>query len=557
MKKFITRSLAALLTISMLAACADTGGGTDSGTTTTPPPGETGGDTDTGSSAYVPLASDAAGEITIMMWSGDGSFLKDIGHQNYAPEDLLGQNNAAAYATAKAFNEIYPNIKINIYAVQDGPDDNGSSWAQKREDFRNEYGVYPDMYAATDVPGDIEKGLIADLSVFANDPVYQTFNPAVMEMMNYNGAQFALPQYLLPWGVFVNKSLANAKNIDIPDPDWTIDEYTEFTSHSSPDEYYGAYDVALDIIRTGSKDFAYNLVYRGENDPYVNLNSDYIKKLLSYVPEWSKHAVNPQFDIGNISQEFIDANWSWGFAFFMFGNVLTLANDPWMMGDLAHPNPEHWGAAQMDDWDYYPRPATDEIGPTVGVVLDPWAFHNYAMDDGNPELSDDEYAKMQIMWEFAKFWVGDTRAWKARAEQMFLDDGTLKTSMNDSFPLVVGDAFDEQMDIWFSTETHQRFGDKEKMPGFQAIIELWQAGEFADVSDKAYPWYYEVEGASQTILYEWLNSWDANVSGAMRTDANWLDQVYARLPDWNTAINTRFADKFESVSNALKTYYGK
>ena len=127
--------------------------------------------------------------------------------------------------------------------------------------------------------------------------------------------------------------------------------------------------------------------------------------------------------------------------------TLTLDGDPWMMGDLAHPDPTHWGVATFDDWDIYPRPSTDFVGNTVGVVLDPMAVHNYCIDDGNPECTQEELNKIEVAYKFVSFWAGDTRAWKARAEQMFQDGLLLKTALNDSLPLVTGDDFDAQMEI--------------------------------------------------------------------------------------------------------------
>jgi hypothetical protein len=508
-------------------------------------------------SAYVPPAADVEGELTIMMWSGDGSFMQDIGHKDYAPEDILGQNQAAAYATAKEFNKLYPNVKINIYAKTGDPNQDGVSWAQYRENFRLEYGIYPDLFAATDLPGDVEKGMIADISVFADDPVYQNFNPAVMAMMNYDGRQFGLPQYLLPWGVFVNYTLAEANNIDIPPTDWNIDEYTSFTANSSPNEYYGAMDAELDILRTATQDFVYSLVYREPDEPYVNFNSDAMRDVLTYIPVWSNNAVYPQNDLGLVSEEFMLSGDNWSFNFFKNGDLLTLSRDPWMMGDLANPTEGHWGAAQFAGWDIYPRPSNDYVGNHIGVVLDPFAIHNYAMDDGDPALSDEEYAKLQIAYEFAKFWCGDTAAWQARAEQQFSDQGTLRTALNDSLPLVTGPEFDNQMEIWYTLPTHQRFGDADKMPGFQKVLELWEAGQFWDVSDKSYPWTYDFEGAARNITYEWDNSWNIDVTGAVRTDANWLDQVYSKLPDWNEQFNLRWAEKFVLVEEALEKYYAR
>jgi hypothetical protein len=501
------------------------------------------------------LPADTAAELTIMMWSGDGSFMQDIGHKNYSPEELLGQNQAAAYATAKEFNKLYPNVKINIYAKSGDPNADGLSWAQHRENFAVEYGTYPDLYAATDLIGDAQKGMVADISIFADDPVYQSFNTSIMEMMNFEGRQFGLPQYMVPQGIFVNRSLADANNIDIPDPNWNIDEYTAFTAHSHPDVYYGAMDAPMELLRTGTQDFVYNLLHRQPDDPYVNLNSAASRKLLEYIPIWSRNAVWPQNDLGNVSAEFMSANDWWSFNFFKNGKILTLAGDPWMMGDAANPTPGHWGAVQFDDWDIYPRPSTDYVENHVGVVLDPFAIRNYAMDDGNPELSAIEYAKLRITYEFAQFWCGDTRSWQARADQMFNDQGILKTAMNDSFPLVTGSAFDEQMEIWYSAPIHRRFADKNKMPGFRYVLELWEKGQFWDIADKAYPWQYEFEGSVRPIVYEWENMWDAAVSGAARTDANWLDQVYAKLPGWNGQFNRRWAETFKAVEDGLAVYY--
>jgi ABC-type glycerol-3-phosphate transport system substrate-binding protein len=503
------------------------------------------------------LDRNVAGEVTVMLWSGDGSFLRDVGHTEIPAEELLGQNNAAAYAVAHAFNEIYPNVKINVYAKTGDPNSDGMSWAQHRENFANDYGVYPDLYAATDVPGDIKAGMIADLSIYKDDPMYQSFNPSVMKMMEYNGHQFALPQYMIPWGIFVNKSLAEANNIDVPSPNWTIEEYTAFTANSVVNDWYGAMDPSMEILRTGTKDFVYQLLYRGNNDYYVNFNSDTFKEILEFVPTWANNAVYPQSDLQLVSEEFMAANEWWSFNFFKNGNLLTLSTDPWMMGDLAHTDPNHWGRAQFESWDIYPRPSTDNVGNHIGVVLDPFVIRNYAMDDGNPALSDAEKAKLDVAWEFAKFWCGDTRSMQARADQQFSDTGVLKTALNDSLPLVTGAEFDAQMEIWYSTPTHSRFGDANLMPGFQRMMELWEDGQFWDVSDKAYPWTYEFEGSMRNITYEWDNYWNAEITGAARTDPNWLDQIYARLPEWNEQFNSRWAEKFVSVNNGLAEYYGE
>jgi ABC-type glycerol-3-phosphate transport system substrate-binding protein len=530
MKKWVGLILAVLVLAAMLSAC--------------------------GKAKYTALDTDISGELSVMLWSGDNSYIEDIGHKDLAPEDLLSQNIAATYATAKAFNAIYPNVKISVYAKSGGPDDNDTPWAQELENFKAEHGAYPSLYASTDLVGDISKGLVADLSVFKDDPMYQSFNKSVMDMMNFDGFQGGLPQYLIPWGVYVNKSLAENNNLDVPDPDWTIDEYVDFVSQANNKDFWGAMDVPLSFIESGSKSIIYQMAkYDGKGD-YVNLNGDDVKDLINYIPKMAKTAIWPQNDLGNIPAEVMEQNGWWSYNFFINNKILTLDGDPWMMGDAAHPNPDHWGRVKADDWDIYPRPATKHQPITVGVVLDPFAVHNYALDDGNPELSETEEAQLKLAYTFATFWVGDTRAIRARADQKFNDNGTLKTCLNDSFPLVTGDAFKEQMDIWYEVETHQRFADKNKMPGFHKVLEIWEKGQFWDISDKSYPYYFYEEGTRKENLYEWKNYWNKDITGALRTDANFVDVLKSKLNDWNIVSNERFRQSAAELKEALKRYYG-
>ena len=119
------------------------------------------------------------GEITIMMWSGDGSYLEDIGHKVFTAEELFGQNQAAAYATARAFNQIYPNVKINIFAKRNDPNKMmlvtiilGTTYGR----FQNESMENIQMLCCKDLPGDIKR-YSCDLSRFKDDPMYKNSNP--------------------------------------------------------------------------------------------------------------------------------------------------------------------------------------------------------------------------------------------------------------------------------------------------------------------------------------------------------------------------------------------
>lgn len=510
---------------------------------------------------YKSLDPNTSGSIDIMVWSGDSIYYEDLGKQDWAASDITSQNVAAIYAMAKEFNKLYPNVKINLWAKADDPNGNDTTWAQEMENFKAEHGKYPDIYASNDLPGDVSKGLVADLSVFEDDVLYQSFNKSVMNTMAYYGFQAALPQFIQPWGVFVNKALAETNNIEVPDPDWTIDEYTEFvTSADGSDGFWGSMDTPLSFIATGTTTINAQMAnYSGTGDR-VNLTSDEVSTLLAYIPKWAKSAIWVQNGLGNVPSEIMDDGWWWSYRFFCRNYCLTNDNDPWMLGAAAVAKNEDGtypvNAVESSDWDIYPRPSTPYQGNTVGICVDPMSIHNYAMDDGNPEWSDEEKAKLELAYAFGSFWCGSTESMQARADQQYSDNGTLRTSLNDSFPLVTGAAFDEQMKIWYSTDTHARYADADLMPGFQYILQLWEEGKFWDISDKCYPYYIMEDGTQKTCLYEWLNATQVEVAGAGSADANWLDNVKARLADWNTAINARFVIAETSLKEGLTKYYG-
>ena len=506
---------------------------------------------------YLTLDPEVSGSIDVMCWSGDSVYHEDLGHQDIAPEDLTTQNYAMIYAMAKKFNEIYPNIKINLYAKADDPNGNDTTWDQELENFEAEHGKYPDIYASTILSDDTAKGMVADLSVYSDDPLYQSFNTSLMEKMNYYGFQAGLPQFMQPWGVYVNKELAEDNNIDVPGFDWDIDEYTDFVTSADNTNFWGLiYGSATQFIQTGT-----DTVVKAMNDgTEVNMASDQVMSLLEYIPKWSEYEIWTKNGEGAVDQAIMDDGWWWGYRFFCRNYCLAYDGDPWMMNTAAMPQNADgtWptNAIESGDWDIYPRPSTDYRGNTVGICIDPMAIHNYAMDDGDPAWSDGEKAQMDLAYAFGSYWCGATEAMQARADQQWNNAGVMQSCLNDSFPLVTGDAFDEQMKIWYSVETHTRYGDAEKMPGFQYVVQLWEDGQIWDVSDKCYPWYVYEDGTRKECVYEWLNLTNADVVGVPVTDASWLDTVKANLPEWNKKMNERLAEAQNSLKEGLKTYYG-
>ena len=499
------------------------------------------------------IPRDTEGELTLFIWGGSSQLLRDVGRVYIAAEDLTGQYDAFIAATARAFNQIFPNIIINVYGRADGPYSHGIGWLQYRENFTLEHGA-PDIFAITNLTDDIRRGMVADLTVFEDDPRFQVFNPGIMDMLNIGGRQFGIPLGAIPHGVFINRTLAEANNIDIPSPQWTIDEYIRFISHSSPNEFYGAMGIPYTLINSGTRDFYYQLANRGPNDPFVTINSQASRNLIARMPALIDHTLWPQNALGNVSAEFLNEHWWWGYRFFQMGRLLTHELEPWHLNDLGHEDPDWWGRAIMDDWDVFPRPSTPYMGNHLHMMLDFWGIRNIAMDDGNPILNEEEYNQLAIAWEFLVFMTGDTRAWEARAHQLFNSGGVMSHVVDNSLPMVLGGAFEEQMDLWFQSG-RERFRDPNAMPGFHYVLELWQQGAFSSIQTRTIPWNHEFEGTVRNIAHEWTNMGSYAVTGASDLDHNWIDMLFARLPDWERSINERWAEEWARVYEAIERFY--
>lgn len=501
---------------------------------------------------YTELDTDVTGRVDLMLWSGSGEYWADLGHQDLTVEELTAQNDAASYYVAKAFNELYPNVVINVRAHAGGTE----NWQQKLIDYKNDHGVHPSVWASTDLAGDVSKGIVADLSQFDNDPVYRSMNPSILNMMNYQGFQAGLPQYILPWGIYVNKELAYYKNLDVPAPDWTIDEYTDFIGNHEEDVYYGSMDTPIRLLETGSNYIAKGLFeYSGSGD-FVDLNNDEVRSLIPYLVEWNEHAM-----WGNTpSQEFFDANsGGWGYGWFKNGALLTLEGDPWMMGDCATTDPEWWGHCTSTDWDIYPRPSTDFVDNTVGIVLDPMAVYNFCLNDDNLGCTEQELLDIKISYTFASFWIASNESWTARAQGEFYDVGSAGNSsaLNDSFPVTKGDLFTQQMQLWYTPAKHQRFSNPEDMPGFHEVIRIYEEGQFWDISDKSFPYFHDSDGTRRENLYEWKNYYNPDINGGVeKTDPAFVDTILNNLFQWNVDSNLRFAQSYADLKNGLITYYG-
>ena len=493
--------------------------------------------------------------LDVMVWSGDGKYYEDIGHQTLEPANITGQNVAALYAVAKEFNKLFPNVKINLYSKANDPDGGGVTWAEELKAFNEEHQKYPDVWASNNVARDITNGLALDLKEFSETVYYKRMNESLLNLTNYYGFQGGLPQYILPWGVYVNRELAENNNIKTPDPDWSWAQYTNFVAAAKPaNGVYGSWDSGMQLVRwaTVEEQIQNDSVENG----YIDINTTVFKNAIKMLPKQATTSVQSLYGLGELTaDDMVEiGNW-WGYQAFADGDLLTYYGDPWMLGTSNIEGTTNY--VTSGDWDIYPAPSIDGEN-FVSAVLDPVCVYNYYGKNSNP--TENQRKKALLAYSFAAFWTSDTRSWQARVDQQYNSgNGVLASSLNDSFPITTGDYFKEQMQLWYATPGHAAYKDTEKFPGFAYVCELWDEGHIRAASDKAYPLSY-IDSTGTTIdclayLTQFGNpDYVGNVT--LSDGDTWVNTYIAGIEEWNTKMNGYFNEAFLLVRNALKEYYG-
>ena len=404
---------------------------------------------------------------------------------------------------------------------------------------------------------EIENGFIADLSIFSDDPALEIFNPTILRMMTHHGRLFGVPVYAMPWGIYVNRSLAENANLDVPDPNWTLDEFIFFSANHRRDEWYGGMGIPWVLMDTGTPDFFYNLLWREDGDPYVRMDTPAIREILSIAPRVMWHSLHTNRAAGNISPAFLShyAGTDGGnvdrWRLFSHGRLLTHYHDPNRMtvaGSSVHPN-----RVQIREWDYFPRPSTEWVGNHLGNIIEPFGIRNFAMLDGDAALSQYELERLQLAWEFVRFFSLDRRSWNARADFTFGEYGL--SALNEGFPFVVGQLYWDIMDLYFLAEERQIFGNTNRFPGFHYVMDLWQAGQFWALWSNVFPLRHMHGTTNRLIYHEWQEKHSRSVVGAHETDLNWYDQIMVHLPNWDTLFNERWEDRFAQIYENMQRFY--
>ena len=562
--------LLAVFVLALLALAACGGGNDGNGNGADDDNGNGNGDAADGVT-YTPGGEDAApeghpdfddtveGEIYIMIAWGN-QFNRDIGNMVVDPEENGCMFFAAFHSTARVFNEIFPNVVINLYQTE-----NSYYWDQQRRNFEAEHGRFPDIFQSHNLAWDATAGLVADLSVYADDPRMQSINPAILDMFTVHGFIPGLPRETIPQGVFVNRELAEQHNINPPRIDWTIQEFTDFINHTDGRTYWGMWEPPIDFISHGTPYIHYALA-RSEGVATVDLNNPAVRNLLSYVPLWTRDSMQSLNRQHQIPAGLLDSLWWWRIMFFARSHILVTHTNHWELGRMANAVDEIQMANSLrvvsNDWDVFPFPSTPYMGNTIQIHSGAWAIYNYA--EGAHEWTAEQEAQRDLAFSFMMFYLTDNRAWEARSqEQMIIGINVpagyvdvIGTQVPTSFPIVTGADFDFQMQTMFNTDSFSMLADRSRFPGFHRVMEIFQSGEAVGIFGTAIPMYVDEAGTVVNAMVYWHNIHQHWIVDAYTHEPQWLDAILAHLPEWNRVTNDRLARADQQFREALEHWYG-
>ena len=129
-----------------------------------------------------------------------------------------------AQALIDAFEEEYPHIQVDLRQDIQGA---GGEFTANLINAQAA-GLLPDVFVIDNVPTGINNGLALDVAEFWDaDPDTDLIYPNIQNTGIYNGKRFAMPTFQFIKGVYLNLTLFDTYNIDIPEKDWKYDEFIQ------------------------------------------------------------------------------------------------------------------------------------------------------------------------------------------------------------------------------------------------------------------------------------------------------------------------------------------
>ncbi|MDO5325364.1 MAG: extracellular solute-binding protein [Clostridia bacterium] len=131
------------------------------------------------------------------------------------------------------FEEAHPNIHVEFVPIDQGTWDAGLTNLASQ-------GQLPDVFWVFSVSAAVSNEWALELTEFyEKDPDAQELYPTMVSSSKIGGKNYSYPAVLFPHMVFMNKTLFDKYNVDLPSTDWTWDDYFDLAEElSHPEEFY-------------------------------------------------------------------------------------------------------------------------------------------------------------------------------------------------------------------------------------------------------------------------------------------------------------------------------
>jgi multiple sugar transport system substrate-binding protein len=145
------------------------------------------------------------------------------------PTSVLVDEAVAAYEAA------HPGIDITVTGIPFSDE----GLAQLDTSLATDEG--PDIFriASDRLPNYGEQGVLSPIDDFLTDEDREDILPNLLEGVEFNGEHLAWPQWVPPVGFYLNNAIFEAAGVEIPDADWTVDEFKQIAQDLTSEGVYG------------------------------------------------------------------------------------------------------------------------------------------------------------------------------------------------------------------------------------------------------------------------------------------------------------------------------
>ncbi len=272
-----------------------------------------------------------------------------VGINSYRNSDFSALN--------EAFKKQYPNVKIEPIFFESTTDDA----TEYLTSIKMANKTMPDVMFddAGSVPTYIQNSWMYPLTEFVKDDAdWEKVPQNIREHFEYNENVYAIAQTLHSNVLLVNEDLVEEMNVDLPEYDWTWEEFTEFIKECTNSKYSGVEDMSE----------AYNWMPGTMTEGRTIVGYDYetntfdleaVRKYVNYYQEIAKlngveaSSLKQKVSGGksDYTKKFGDI--SGADAAFISGQVASTFTGTWQYGT--------WNKKDLDfSWDFYPVPQCAE-----------------------------------------------------------------------------------------------------------------------------------------------------------------------------------------------------